>query len=483
MLGKMLGVAVLAVGDLDGDGSKEILVSGIMVTPGNPGLLSVLRADPENADGYTQVAFAEPFTPGIATAALLDLDGDGADEVVVGLEDGSVRGLKGSRLVPASLTTTLGNIASQFLLADPDNDGSLDLVVLSNDAITLLDPLTLESRGSIAQGATEMAIGNVDDDRLVEVVLNSGKVLRLTRSGSALVSETVWTYPAGVFGIHVGLVDIDGDGKLELIAESSWNYLTAFDLDLQSPKWQIHSLGDLDALGFADVNGDGVPDALIGNGQWGAVKAIDLVTQQVLWSVPNPNHGTGRVIAADVDGDGVAELLWTSGGGTNNLFVHSLPDLTPKWMTLDVDGPFGAVAVRPAMAGANAKVAFASLESNGGLGDGIVWQWDASTLEPLTRTEPTTFERDMLTGIHALAYGTSDSAGAHTLLVGSDHLYDGAIYGLDGDTSTVEYQRLYDNGSPISALLVTDLEGNGNGEIVTGNFAICHVPSDYLVVS
>ena len=472
MLGSMLGVAALDVGDLDGDGTNEVVVSGTTVTFGGPGLLNVLRSDAGNPDGYAQVAFTEAYAAGIKTATLLDLDGDGAKEVVVGLGDSSVRILEGSALVPRGGTATVSGSINQFALSDADNDGSLDLVVLSSSAITLLDPLTLQSRGSIAQGGAELAIGNVDNDALSEVVLNSGKVLRLTRSGPTLLSQTVWTYPAGTFGIHVGLVDIDNDGKLELIAESGWDYLTAFDLDLQSTKWQIDSLGDLDAMSFADVNGDGMPDALIGSGQWGHESAIDLTTREVIWSISNPNSGTGRVVVGDVDNDGVGELLWTGGHndtGADNLYVYTLPALTPKWMTLHVDGPFSAVAVRPGVGSANPKVAFASFESESGNGDGIVWQWDASTLTPLTRTTPTTFESFAWTGIRALAYGAAGNADAHALLVGTDRLYDGAIYGLDGVASTVSYRRNYDGGSPINALVATDLDGDGQGEIVMGS--------------
>lgn len=470
-LGSMLGVAGLAVGDLDGDGHKEIIVSGTTLTFGGPGILSVLRSDASSADGYRQVAFTEPYDAEITAATVLDLHGDGSQETLVGLGDGNVHIFKGSSLAPAG-DAAVGGRVSQFLLADADDDGVLDLVVLSDSSITLLDPVTLQSRGTVPQGANEMAIGDVDADGHPEVVLNTGRVLRLARAGMALTSQTVWTYPAGDFGIHVGLVDIDGDGKPELIAESGWDYLTAFDLELQSPKWQINSLGDLDSMSFADVNGDGVPDALLGSGQWGDVTAIDLTNQQTLWAVQNPDSGTGRAIAADVDDDGVAELLWTGGHndtGADNLFVYALPARTPKWMTLHVDGPFNAIAVRPGF-GASAKVAFASFRSESGYDDGIVWQWNASTLAPLTSTEPNTFEAFAWTGIHALAYGMRRVGAEQTLLVGTDRLYTGALYGLDGQTGATLYQRLYDEGSPINALVAADLDGDGHGEIVAGTY-------------
>lgn len=466
-LGSLLGVACLAAGDIDGDGHTEILVSGTTQTFGGPGLFSILRADPLSPAGYRQIAFSDAFDAGLTTANLLDLHANGSRSVVVGLGDGSVRVYEGTALVQVA-SANVGDSVNQVLLADPDGDGIVDLVVLSASSITLLDPSTLQSRGSISQGAAEMAVGDIDGDGHPEVVLNTGKVLRLSRTGLTISAQTLWTYPAGNFGIHIALADIDQDGKEELIAESDWDYLTAFDLELQSPKWQINGLGDLDAMTLADVNGDGVLDAIIGSGQSGSETAIDLTNRQTLWSVPNPNSGTGHVLVADIDGDGHSELLWTGGyndTGPDNLFVYALPALTEKWRSLHVDGPFDAIAVQPSGNGiATPRVAFSSSFSNSQYGDGIVTQWNASTLAPLTTTAPNTFHSNAWTGIHALAYGHG------RLYVGTDNLYDGALYGLDVATGVLQYEHLYDSGSPLNALAVADLDNDGHDEIVAGDY-------------
>lgn len=471
-LGSTLGEAGLAIGDVDGDGRADILVTGATNTFGGGGLLTLLEADASAADGYRELGFSGVFEDGLSAATLVDLRGEGRCEIVAGTPAGEVFVYAGASLDLVG-SASVADAVTDFKLADADDDGHPDLVVASAAAITLFDPVSLIETGSVPYGAREIAIGDVDGDGKNEVVLNTGQVLRLSRIGGDLEADVVWTYPSGDFGIHVALADIDDDGMPELIAESDWDYLTAWDLDIHSPKWQLRDLGDLDALTLADVNGDGRVEAIIGSGQWGDETAIDLATHAVLWSVPNPDHGTAHIAVGDIDDDGQADLLWSAGytdTGEDVLYAYSLPGLVEKFHTLDVSGPFDAVALSAPQAGAGVRVAFASNDSLSGYADGIVWQWDAQTLQPLTRTDVGSFGRFAWTGIHALAYGNiHDADGGLDLLVGTDRLYDGAIYVVDAATSDVEEQRIVDVGAPIESLAFADLDGDGHAEIVAGD--------------
>ena len=477
-LGSMLGVSGLNAGDLDGDGKKEIVVSGTTLEFGGPGIFTVLRADATTTQGYRELAFSSTYDAGLSALTVLDLDADGAAEVIAGLGDGGIQVFKTTALHPAGSTAIADAPVNQFLLADADNDGQADLVVVSTNAVTLLDPITLQSRGSCAYGGSEAAIGDVDGDGQAELVLNTGEELRLSRSGGNLVCNLLWSYPSGDFGIHVGLADIDNDGKLELIAESAWDYLTAWDLDVQSPKWQISGLGDLDAMTLADVNGDGKLDAIIGSGQWGNETAINLIDKSTIWTVSNPDAGTGHVMIANVDADASSELVWTGGWDStakDTMYVYALPGLTEKWHTIHVDGAFDAVAVAPSTGGPSVpRVAFSSFRSNSGYDDGIVFQWNAATLQPLTSSAPNTFNDYAWTGIHALAYGDAYNNATQSLVVGTDRLYDGALYLLDATTGNVQEQRFF-SGTPMNAVAVADITGDGHNQIVAGDGGAVHV--------
>jgi len=65
-LGSMLGVSGLDAGDLDGDGKKEIVVTGTTLEFGGPGIFTVLRADATATDGYRQLAFSSSYDVGLS---------------------------------------------------------------------------------------------------------------------------------------------------------------------------------------------------------------------------------------------------------------------------------------------------------------------------------------------------------------------------------------------------------------------------------
>lgn len=476
-LGNTLGVAGLDTGDVAGDGGTDILVTGTQSMGGGPGRFTLLRHDPRPPAGYRQIAFSGNLETGMLAARLLDLDGDGVHEIVIGLDDGSVHVFRGHALEPVA-TLSLSTDPSyfrvmQFELADADNDGSTDLVVLTDSEIALFEPATLQPRGSVSHGAPlnflqEMAIGNVDANNGVEVVLNSGEVLRLSRNGADLEKTVLWQYPAGPFGERIGLVDFDGDGMLELVSVS--DYLTTFDLDIPAPKWQTDHLDRLGALSLADVNGDGILDAIIGDSLWHEVQAIDLTTRESLWTVTHQEAGTGRIRVADIDHDGAPDLLFTAGyysSGPDYLFAYSVPSLSLKWKTRHEDGPFKAVALQTNPGGTSiTRVAFASSRGDGGYGDGTVHQWDPASLQPLGNTAPGAFENTTWAGLNALAYSPGQES---KLLVGTDNIYRAAIYSLDVDTCDVTHSFIYENDSKMTSLGSVDADGDGQHEIAAGS--------------
>src|SRR5205823_9466636 len=99
----------------------------------------------------------------------------------------------------------------------------------------------------------------------------------------------------------------------QLIAAQAWQYVYAYDIANKLPRWSITTPQDIGAIQVADVDNDGVPEVIIGDGQWGTVHVHDLVTQAEKWHANNPEHGVTNIAVADVDADGVADLLWGAG--------------------------------------------------------------------------------------------------------------------------------------------------------------------------
>jgi hypothetical protein len=156
--------------------------------------------------------------------------------------------------------------------------------------------------------------GDVDGDGLPEIffVRGSGVV------GKKLDDTTLWASPPVDAVAILGLADLDGDGKPELIVKVGLYQVAVFDaltgaLDWLEPSTEVGAVGD---VLIQDLNGDGVPDLLIedcGAGTLpGAVYSFagDVTAPELLWALP-PEACTGGnyPMILDAVGDGMPQVL------------------------------------------------------------------------------------------------------------------------------------------------------------------------------
>lgn len=187
-----------ALGDLDGDGVAEILIG---LGDGGGGAVALFRFSGGSvvSIGWTEVAGAEGVWP-----AAGDLDGDGRDELVVGLGHGGVFVVK-----------------SEFdpMLLDAGSDPWLD--ELTGDVAW--------AEFAASGGETRPAAGDVDGDGRAEVLVGLGpagfgdghvavfdfRAASLTAAGWAAVD---WPeYNASNGETRPALGDVDADGRDEVI--------------------------------------------------------------------------------------------------------------------------------------------------------------------------------------------------------------------------------------------------------------------------
>ncbi|NOY60810.1 MAG: hypothetical protein GXO75_18025, partial [Calditrichaeota bacterium] len=199
------------------------------------------------------------------------------------------------------------------------------------------------------------AVGDLDGDGKSEIVVASvsGMIHCISAQG-----KEKWRFPANSpIGYTLVLADVDQDKRLEVLAssKSGWLYCIRGDGSL---KWKFKSdpqagppaVGDLNGDGFpeivygtdlqriycldhngayiwhierdgyfgrslpliADIDGDGTMEILITRSEVcanSAVIAIDGMKGKVLWESPTTMHGYGPLAVADIDKDGVPEIL------------------------------------------------------------------------------------------------------------------------------------------------------------------------------
>ena len=369
-----------AVDDLDGDGTLEIVVTTLRghvhvfdvsgaPRDGFPQSLDPLLSDPESTSPSRVIDRAVGSSP-----ALGDLDGDGDLEIVIGSMDGHLYAWHDDgELVdgwPVALSWEgadqwpSARIVGTPALGDVDGDGVLDAVVGTNESVSNYYGLAYAVHGD----------GNLHPD---SPYLEGWPVTLFGAFTAALpiVGEGTTASPA--------LVDLDGDGKLEVVLQTTadpglilrsdgTSYVSLGHFSDQFGPWSnaraeafLHgvassSVGDLDLDGVMDVINSGIdPEFGLGIVSDGKRREFDHLLGA--W-----NSETGMFIKgfprqvediqffmnpaiADLDGDGYPEVISGSGGYLVHAFDYTgaepegWPKSTAGWVTSspavgDLDG-------------------------------------------------------------------------------------------------------------------------------------------------
>ncbi|MEW6103573.1 MAG: FG-GAP-like repeat-containing protein [bacterium] len=359
-------------------------------------------------------------------------------------------------------------------IADVNNDGKLEIAITTGE-LGRLSLYLFDEGGKILPGwpvempdyygvwgmciydhSSSPALGDIDGDSDLEIVLMSGSYLRAFHHNGTCVKG----FPFGVIEDDFtqfttpSLVDLDYDGDMEIITSSgAWLYAIQGNGELiwywpakaePGSAYKSVSVGDIDNNGDLEIAVDGHP--------W----CYDYYTyilkhngKRISMFKTNGNQPT----LADLDGDGSLEIIFSSSDKVN--VIKEDGSQFPGWpaMAEQLNLTFPP-SIGDIDKDSDLEIVVGSRDDNKIYAFHINGQ--------MVKGFPISFSNNYLTPI---SIGDIDNDGACEILVGN---YGGAIEGLNGDGSKVLGFPIKTKGSILSQPVVVDIDRDGKTEIIYG---------------
>ena len=346
----------MAVGDVDSDPALEIVTSGGYVFDG--------------ATGANQWAYAPGFGEQVDIG---DVIGDGVGKIVGTAVTPPVVGVTAYDAVQKTVLWSIAPGVSGFsAIKVAKLDGTSPAEIIAADGAwgnvtvyryTAGTPQVLTQINSIGDGVTAIATGDVNGDGVQEIVwtptfsLTNGSptvaisswlthgdpVMDRADAGSARWALCVRETGTGRRGAEP--VDVHDAWNRERLFRNAGHRAGSSDRFFTVSQQVDSNWADVRACDVADVYGTGIDSVLLGTAMLYTpyLTAFDFVTGAKQWSSPQLGGSPIAVTHADVNGDGVSDLIAITTDG--HLYAWDVRDQTLIWSVSGIGGSGLNVAV------------------------------------------------------------------------------------------------------------------------------------------
>lgn len=319
----------IAIADIDNDGDRDVLVAqgGAVGSWGSIGLFR----NQGNATFAPLAGYAVDIGSG-HDFAIGDITGDGWPDVAVTGHSGnygySVLPGDGSGSFATQRGYRAGEWARSVSIGDVDGDGDLDVTVANSGSLTLtvhhndVGGLVMPPSVPVGAFASGVASGDIDHDGDVDLVTCDTRIWQLFGDGALGFTPSFQNMTGGSRSF-CRLVDLNGDGWLDVVAKSSsiqvaFNEGTTFPGFFQPFNNISATLGNANGFDFLDYDLDGDLDlcatVVSGTNRVGIVPRLNATTWGPAFFLSSASVTGGTpIVTGDFDNDGDPDIVYGNG--------------------------------------------------------------------------------------------------------------------------------------------------------------------------